>query len=78
MIKPTMIKQCIGFILTAALLGVEPASAGSFSSGKYPGQSQRSADSGYCPGIVRHVYHLSDCRRIYHDYYEKHPEVRPN
>jgi hypothetical protein len=73
-----MIKQCIGFILVAALLGVKPASAGSASSGKYPGQSQRSVDSGYCPGIMRHVYHLSECRRIYQDYYQKHPEVRPN
>jgi hypothetical protein len=75
-----MIKQCIGigFILVAALLGVEQALAGSASSGKYPGQSQRSIDSGYCPGIMRHVYHLSDCRRIYHVYYQKHPELRPN
>jgi len=73
-----MIKQCIGFILVAALLGVEPAAAGSGSSGKYPGQSQRSIDSGYCPGVMRHVYHLSECGRIYHDYYQKHPEVRPN
>lgn len=73
-----MIKQWFGFILVAALLGVGPASAGSAMSGKYPGQSQRSPDSGYCPGILRHVYHLGDCRRIYRDYYQQHPEARPN
>jgi hypothetical protein len=72
-----MIKQSIGFILVAVVLGIEPASAGSFSSGKYPGQSQRSPDSGYCPGILRHVYHMSDCARIYRDYYQAHPEKRP-
>lgn len=73
-----MTKQCIAFIVVAALLGIGPASAGSAMSGKYPGQSQRSPDSGYCPGIQRHVYHLSDCRRIYQKYYQSHPEVRPN
>jgi hypothetical protein len=56
-----MIKQRVGFILVAALVGVEPASAGSASSGMYPGQSQRSVDSGYCPGTLRHHYHLSQC-----------------
>lgn len=72
-----MIKQCISFIMVAALVGVEQASAGSASSGKSPGQSQRSIDSGYCPGVMRHVYHLNECGRIYRDYYQTHPEVRP-
>lgn len=85
-----MIKQGIGFILIATLLGVEPAPApaaglGSAgpgpdfggTSGKYPGQSQRSINSGYCPGVLRHVYHLSDCRHAYKEYYQAHPELRP-
>ena len=48
-----------------ALLGVEAAWAGSLSSGKMPGQSQRSIDSGYCPGSKIHVYHLSNCAHLY-------------
>src|ERR1039458_2711932 len=48
-----------------ALLGVEAAWAGSLSNGKMPGQSQRSIDSGYCPGSKIHVYHVSNCARIY-------------
>jgi hypothetical protein len=44
-----------------ALLGVEAA----WASGKLPGQSQRSIDSGYCPGSKIHVYHVSNCARIY-------------
>jgi hypothetical protein len=72
-----MITKSVSFILVAVALSIEPASAGSFSSGKYPGQSQRSPDSGYCPGIMRHVYHISDCVRIYHQYYQAHPEARP-
>lgn len=72
-----MIKQSVAFILVAVALGIQPASAGSFSSGKYPGQSQRSPDSGYCPGILRHVYRLSDCAHIYQRYYQVHPELRP-
>jgi hypothetical protein len=48
-----------------ALLGIEPAWASSLSAGKYPGQSQRSIDSGYCPGALRHTYHLSNCPQIY-------------
>jgi hypothetical protein len=59
-----MIKQRVGFLLVAALLGVEPASAGSASAGMYPGQSQRSIDSGYCPGTLRHHYHLSQCPHV--------------
>lgn len=72
-----MIKRSVSFLLVAVALGIEPASAGSFSSGKYPGQSQRSPDSGCCPGILRHAYHISDCARIYRDYYRAHPEERP-
>jgi hypothetical protein len=56
-----MIKQYIGLILAAALLGAEPASASSQGAGRMPGQSQRSVDSGYCPGTQIHVYHLSAC-----------------
>ena len=57
----SLFKQCIGFILVVALLGVEAA----WTSGKLPGQSQRSIDSGYCPGSKIHVYHVSNCARIY-------------
>jgi hypothetical protein len=70
-----MIKQSV-FILVAVALGIEPASASGMRA-KYPGQSQRSPDSGYCPGVLGHVYHISDCARIYHKYYQAHPEVRP-
>jgi hypothetical protein len=56
-----MIKQYTGFILIAALLGAGPALASSQSAGRMPGQSQRSLDSGYCPGTQIHVYHLSAC-----------------
>ena len=73
-----MIKQCIGFILVAALLGVQPASASSGMMGKYPNKSMMSPDLGYCPGVLRHAAHISDCGRMYHKYYQKHPEVRPH
>jgi hypothetical protein len=61
----SLFKQCIGFILVVALLGVEAAWAGSLSNGRMPGQSQRSIDSGYCPGSKIHVYHLSNCAHLY-------------
>ena len=52
-------------ILLPALLGVEAAWAGSLSNGRMPGQSQRSLDSGYCPGSKIHVYHLRNCAHLY-------------
>jgi hypothetical protein len=71
-----MIKQYIGFILVAALLSVEPAAASSQSAGRMPGQSQRSIDSGYCPGTQIHVYHLSAC--AHYDGAGKHIPAHPN
>jgi hypothetical protein len=78
-----MIKHATGFIiLGAALWEVNPASAQAYlgpNQAKQHFQSMRSADSGYCPGTLNHVYHLSECQ--HYDQAEKPilaPPTRPN